>query len=297
MNANIIARIANNVTRIANNSIVNNAKEHTSMNPFATMIRRTAQALGAIALLSLAQATVKADVVVETHPDGSFMFVGPQATYNEPPLNTVAAGATAMQIKVRNTDPNVGVTGVNIQTYIYLDTDVNNGWTVRAMPSSGAFSLAPGQDRWVTILIPNTSRQGQSLRGHHLYAKAIVDGHIYWLNDFVDASFSMDATVASITYNSDYTVSVKVQFTNTCHLPSLTQSVQMSYMPWAEGPLWTSPGQPAAQTLPALQPNQYAYLTFKTSSLQYLSYSSIYGWAQIGTEVTLGSEQAPAFQF
>jgi hypothetical protein len=296
MNTNRTARIANNngianVTRIANNdTVVNttqNAKEHNIMNACKNFVTRAAKTLGAIALLALAQAAVKAEVVVDIHPDGAPFFTGPQASYNQPSTgNAVAPGTTAMQIKVHNLDQSVGASGVRVQTYIYFATDVNNGWIVRAMPST-TVNLAPGEDRWVTIDIPNESLQGKPLRGHYLYAKAIVDSHTYWLNDFLDAACNIGIQVYAEKYNSDGTISLTVEFTNNGYINSVAQSVTLSYMPYADGNLWTKPGTPPSETLPALVPNQAFRLTFKTASLSDVSYSYINGTVQIGTDETL----------
>lgn len=194
---------------------------------------------------------------------------------------------TVLQLKVHNTDPNLTVTGVKVQTYIYLASDINNGWTVRAAPALTNLTLGPNQSEWVSIVIPNTSLQGHALRGQHLYARAIVDNHTYWLDNFLDASFDIDVQVVSEQHNADGTISVSVQFTNEGHIASEAQSVHLSYIPYAEGNLWTAPGVTGAQTLGALAPGKSATLTFRTSSLSHLAYSYINGTVAIGSEESL----------
>lgn len=277
MNTNINTVIANNANIICNAS----KKETNTMNAFAKIARRAAALFAFGGILLAAHSAAHADVTFEA-------ITGPQDAYNQPSTgNAVAPGTTALQIKVHNTDTHYGVTGVNIQTYIYKDTDVNNGWVWRANPTSGLFNLGPDERRWVTIVIPTNDRFGQSLRGRKLYAKAIMGNYTTWLNNFLNSSFNIDIQVTSQMTNSDGSVSVTVQFKNIGHIASLSQQVALTYMPYADGNSWTSPRTTAAQTLPGINPGYSQSLTFRTVPVTYLGYSYINGTIQIGNEETL----------
>jgi hypothetical protein len=296
MNANIFARIAgqNNITRIANNvDNIRIAREatimNTAVNTVKSVLSRTVKTVGAAALLALAAATVKADVIVDTNSDGSYKFVGPQQVYNDANV-AVNPGMTALQLKIHNTDPNYTVSSFVVSASIYL-----NGQVV-ATPKSAAVSLAPGQARWINVIIPDHGSNGKLLRGQTLTAVANVDGQTYTLSSFLDSSFNIGTSLQAVHPNNDGTVSVEIEFTNQGNIGSLSQSVSFTYVPYAEGFNNTYLGTLTA-ILPALQPGQSSSIWFKTANLRNVSFSALDGWFQIGTEEALGSEGSPAVSF
>lgn len=278
----ILTKIANN---IANNIVRNNvnnfsAKEDTSMNTLnntnnnanvrrntiARIVRFACALLAFASLLALTGRAANADVVVDK-------FVGPQETYN------VAPGTTALQLKVRNTD-GYNVSSVSIQTYIYLASDVNNGWTVRAMPNSGAFSLSAYQSKWITITIPQYSLQGASLRNKYLYAKALLNSHEYWLNNFYNIPAQADVQAADIqtTGMSNGAKVFTIRFTNNGHAASTSQTAKVVTFQYADGKVGTPKTQTA--TLPALQVGESKTVTFTSQATD--GYD-IHGTVQVGS--------------
>lgn len=67
-----------NTSIFTNNSRINNSITNNITN-ITRIVTRTAKTLAAFALLSLASAAVKADVIVDTNTDGSIKFAGPRA--------------------------------------------------------------------------------------------------------------------------------------------------------------------------------------------------------------------------
>jgi hypothetical protein len=241
MNANIIACIAN-VARIntlnANASIV---KEDTSMKlnakvNFAARIANIARAsrLAAASLLALGALaasgqSAKADIVIDN-------FTAPQQTYSyDNNILVASAGETAVQLKLRNTD-NDTVTGVTVQTYVYLASDVNNGWLVRAMPALTNQSFGPKQSKWVTIAIPQMSRQNFSLYNQTLWIKAIVNNQTAWLQNVLDRP--ADNVLAGIAQHSHGSSTFSITFTNHGTQNAPAKNVTVSATPSdANGPV------------------------------------------------------------
>lgn len=244
-------------------------------NTFA-FVSNTVRALALAALVSLsvaqAQTAARADVVIDK-------FVDPQHTLG------VSPGGTALQLKVRNAN-SYTVSGVTVQTYIYLATDLV-GWQVRAMPRSAALTLAPGASTWVTINIPAYSIQGPALYGQHLYAKAILNSNVYWLKDFIDLPAQADLEPTVVHTNTTNGADVfTVTITNNGYAPSTAQKVTVSTWQDADGRNGSVLNQTA--NIPALQVGQSIRLTFTS---QPTNGYQIKGTVQIGS----GSKTSFAF--
>ena len=279
--ANIANRISSSSNTISNN-VNPSLKEENTMNTnsiarknmIARFTRNAAALLAFGGLLALSH-TAKADVVVEK-------FEGPQNVYNDP-NNYIAPGVTAMQLKVRNTF-NYNVSNVPVQTYIYFAGDVNNGWQVRATPAT-TVSLMAGQSKWISILIPNTSLQGQNLRGQYLYAKALCNNREYWLNNFLDAAYTIAARETSARLNADNTYTFSIRFTNISHIASPAMNVTVNYAPYAGGDLGQK--QPISAALPQLKPGDDTTLTFTTAPLISTAMDYVDSDLYIGTDLVV----------
>lgn len=278
------ARIANNQNAIVtedtamntriNNSINNDANNNTNnvrCNTVGRIVRRAASLLAFAGLLALTHAA-KADAVVDR-------FEGPQNVYNSADTY-LAPGTTAMQLKVHNTS-NYTVSGVPVTANIYFPGDIHNGYRLRAAPST-TVSLAPNQVKWINLIIPDTSLQGQNLHGQYLYAQAVVSNHTYWLNNFLDAAYNIQAQESSRVTNADGSVTFAVTFTNICHIASPQMPVTVNYAPYGEGDV--TPKMPLSSSLPVLQPGQWVTRTFTTRSL------SNYAYSNIDMEIVMGTD-------
>jgi len=277
---NCITRFANSlVNRIvcADNASLSSQKEISmNTNHFRHSVARiTRGAVGLFALVGLlgfSHKAANADVTID-------YMVGPQQNLG------VAVGTTALQIKVRNSDA-FTVTGISIQTYVYLDSDVNNGWLVRAMPKSATFSMQPNSTQWITIPLPTYSLQGNLLVGRQLYAKALMGNHEAWLRNFLDipAAANVQSGAVRLTrFNSDGSKTFTITFTNNGYIPSTTTTAYVSTWRYADGP--DGPALNLTGSIPALAVGASAVLTFTTQPTQG---EEIRGTVKVGTGNLVG---------
>ena len=277
---NSITRFATNlVNRIvcADNASLSSPKEISmnsarSNNSITRLARGAASLLALVGLLGFSQKAAKADVSID-------YMVGPQQNIG------VAVGTTALQIKVRNSDA-FTVTGISIQTYVYFDTDVNNGWLVRAMPKSATFSMQPNSTQWITIPLPTYSLQGNLLVGRHLYAKALMGSHEAWLNNFLDvpAAANVQSGAVKLTrINSDGSKTFTITFTNNGYIASTVTTAYVSTWRYADGP--DGPALNLTGAIPALAVGASATLTFTTQPTQG---EQIRGTVKVGTGNLVG---------
>lgn len=217
-------------------------------------IVRNAAALAAFCCLMALSTVAHSQVLI----DG---IVGPQQTIG------VTAGTTAMQVRVHNFN-NYAVSGFNVQTYIYLNTDVNNGWLVRAMPASPALSLAAYESRWVTLPIPTYSIQGGVLRDKRLTAKAVLLGRETWLNNFLNTPAQQQFTtqITNVVNNQNGSRTFTLRITNNGLPIAAGQQVIVSTSLYADGAVGAALTQ--TRSLPALQTGQWTNLSFTTQPTQ-----------------------------
>ncbi|MCW3054007.1 MAG: hypothetical protein JWN14_3177 [Chthonomonadales bacterium] len=255
---NCITRFATNlVNRIARADNTSLSQKEIAMNTncfrhsVARMARGAAGLFALVGLLGFSHKAASADVSID-------YMVPPQETYG------VMSHLTALQVKVRNNDF-FSVSGLRIQTYIYRNADVNNGWSVRAMPTSDLFSLTPYQTKWITIFLPWNDFQGRMLMGDQLYAKAILGSHEVWLKDFYNWYPGPDVrsgAVRSFRSNWDYSQTFSVTYTNKgrcAALPVTTTLSMWTLSNGVRGPVKTVTGK-----IPALEPGESTTLVFTT---------------------------------
>jgi hypothetical protein len=263
MNANIIARIANNlfVSGLNNTGIVRgntSGKVNTiaqAVAHFTRSARLAAASLFAVGSLVALSQTSRADIVID-------QFVGPQQVYSYDNGQLVAAaGVTAVQVKLRNTDTTT-VSGITVQIYAYLAEDVNNGWTVRAMPALTNQTLGPDQSKWLTIAIPKMSRQNFSLYNRNLWIKAVVGSQVAWVQNALDRP--ADNVVPGIAQLTSGQTTFTITFTNTGNQNAPAKSVTVRATPSnSSGPVVAlSSVVPQTLSLPALGAHTSTTLTF-----------------------------------
>ena len=258
MNANIIARIAN-VTRIANNAVVNNtpsAKEHNIMNAFKTIVTRAAQTVGLVALLSLSHTAVKADVVVDD-------WTPPSRVLNVP------AGTTELQLKLYN-DDNYSIRGAKVNITFWL------GWSIDGLnfPVPGSettvttspVNMTPYEDLWVSVTIPRTAPNGEAYFNNTAFNKTIFatiqSGASSFTISFQDVAPSANLQIASVKGPSNYREGTPFYavVTNNGYAASTVQPITGSL--WADAEGQVSPNYALLGSVPALQPGKSATVTF-----------------------------------
>jgi hypothetical protein len=242
----------NTLTSNTNKEITMNAKliTHTLI---ARIVRNTA-ALAAFCCLMALSTVAHSQVLINS-------IVGPQQTIG------VTPGVTAMQVRVQNFN-GYAVSGFNVQTFIYLNTDVNNGWTVRAMPASPALSLAAYESRWITIPIPTYSLQGSILRDKRLTAKAVMLGRETWLNNFLNSPAQQQFTtqILNVYNNANGSRTFTLRITNNGFATTAGQQVTVSTSLYADGSVGAALTQ--TRSLPVLQTGQSTNMSFTTQPTQ-----------------------------